>query len=315
VISAVSFGFMALFASWTRDEGLSTEMLLFLRFGLAGAALALWMLARRCRVPRGRDLFMLIFMGGVLYAGMSMCYFHALGPIPAGLVALLLYLYPVIVTVLARILLKERLTRTRSVAIALAVIGLGLTTIGPLVLGEREAASPAPGGAAITPGEALGGVEKPSGADGKATLSIALGIGSALFLSAYVILVGPVTRRAGAAPAATIVMLSAAAVVGTIALTRGDAFPQSPNAWAGALSLAIVSTLIAMTAFLAGLKRIGAVRASTISTLEPITTVVVSALFLHEDFTLVQAIGGALILIAAVIIARSGSVENVKASK
>ena len=59
-------------------------------------------------------------MGGGLYAGMSLCYFHGLRNIPAGLVALLLYLYPVIVTILARLILHERVTPLRLLAIALS---------------------------------------------------------------------------------------------------------------------------------------------------------------------------------------------------
>src|SRR5688572_18030958 len=75
IISAVAFGFMALFAKWARGDGVSTEMLLFLRFGIAGGALALWILIARSRWPRGRDLLLAIIMGAALYAGMSTCYF------------------------------------------------------------------------------------------------------------------------------------------------------------------------------------------------------------------------------------------------
>lgn len=56
IISAIAFGFMALFADWARGDGVSTEMLLFVRFSIAGAALAMWMLFSRTRWPRGRDL-------------------------------------------------------------------------------------------------------------------------------------------------------------------------------------------------------------------------------------------------------------------
>lgn len=299
VISAVSFGFMALFASWTRAEGVTTEMLLFLRFGIAGAALALWMLMRGMRFPRGRDLPLLAFMGGVLYAGMSMCYFHGLRHIPAGLVALLLYLYPVIVTILSRVILKEHLTRTRLVAIASAVLGLTLT-VGPIALQQPHASDSQP----ETIGQLVADQARPA-TDGNVPLGVVLGLGSALLLSIYVIIGGPVAQRVGAIPSSTMVMLSCGAVFGVMALVRGDAFPSSGQAWTGALCLAIFSTLIAVTAFLAGLRRIGAVQASTLSTLEPVTTVIVSAAFLHEDFTPVQMLGGALILTAAIIVART----------
>ena len=287
IISAVAFGFMALFAKWTRADSVTTEMLLFLRFGIAGSALALWMLIARERWPRGRDLLLAIIMGAALYAGMSTCYFHGLRYIPAGLVSLLLYLYPVIVTILARVLLREHLTPTRLLAIALACAGLALT-IGPLAI------------------EALSEMRKTdSASSANAFLGIALGVGCALCYSLYILIGGPVTRRVGAIPASTVVMLAAACVFGAIALPRGDTLPTSLLGWSGAIGLALLCTLLAITAFLAGLRRVGPVQASTLSTLEAATTVAIGAAFLGDSFTPIQFIGGGLILLAAIIIART----------
>jgi drug/metabolite transporter (DMT)-like permease len=280
---------MALFAQWARGDGVSTEMLLFMRFGIAGCALALWMLITRPsrRWPRGRDLALTMTMGGALYAGMSTCYFHALRHIPAGLVALLLYLYPVIVTILARMTLGERISRPRLTAITLACIGLGLT-IGPLALESLREMNAAH-----------------ATSDSNALLGIALGVGCALCYSIYILIGGPVTRRTGAIPSSTVVMLSAAMVFAAIALPRGDALPTSTLGWTGAIGLAVCCTLLAVTAFLAGLRRVGPVQASTLSTLEAVTTVIVGAAFLGESFQAVQIGGGALILAAAIVIART----------
>lgn len=287
IISAVAFGFMALFAKWARGDGVTTEMLLFLRFGIAGGALALWMLMSQSRWPRGRDLLLAIIMGAALYAGMSTCYFHGLRYIPAGLVSLLLYLYPVIVTILARALLHERLTPTRLLAIGLACVGLALT-IGPLALDSIDE---------------MRSVEAGSGSN--ALLGIALGVGCALCYSLYIIIGGPVTRRVGAIPVSTVVMLAAACVFGSIALPRGDTWPTSQLGWSGALGLALFCTLLAITAFLAGLRRVGPVQASTLSTLEAATTVAIGAAFLGDSFSPIQFVGGGLILLAAIIIART----------
>lgn len=287
IISAIAFGFMALFAHWARGDGVSTEMLLFMRFGIAGASLAIGMLFSRTRWPRGRDLLLAMTMGGLLYAGMSTCYFHALRYIPGGLVALLLYLYPVIVTILARVILHEHLTRTRLLAITLACVGLALT-IGPLALESLRELNAAN-----------------TSSSPNALRGIALGVGCALCYSVYILVGGPVTRRAGAIPTSTVVMLAAAVVFATIALPRGDTLPASTLGWTGAIGLAVFCTLLAITAFLAGLRRVGAVQASTLSTLEAVTTVAAGAAFLGEAFSPIQIIGGVLILAAAVMIARS----------
>ena len=292
IVSAVAFGFMALFASWARRDGVSTEMLLLLRFGIAGTALAGWMLATRARWPRGRDAVIALLMGGGLYAGMSLCYFHGLRHIPAGLVALLLYLYPVIVTILSRLILHERIAPMRLLAIVLALIGLALT-VGPLAI------------------EALRNAPIDGGGGRNAVLGIALGIGSALCYSIYILVGGSVTKRSGAIPVATFVMLAATMVFALIALPRGDALPSSMTGWSGTIGLALFSTLLAITAFLAGLQRVGAVQASTLSTLEAVTTVIVGAAFLGDAFKPIQIAGGALILIAAIMIARTQPASTV----
>jgi drug/metabolite transporter (DMT)-like permease len=69
--------------------------------------------------------------------------------------------------------------------------------------------------------------------------------------------------------------------------------------------MAVVATAIPATMFLAGLARIGATRAAIISTLEPATTVVLATLLLGEDLGLLRLVGGAMILAAAVIVARN----------
>ena len=57
--------------------------------------------------------------------------------------------------------------------------------------------------------------------------------------------------------------------------------------------------------FFAGLKRVGPVTASTLSTCEPVVTVVLAALVLRETMDFVQLLGGVLILLAAVTLVRS----------
>ena len=49
----------------------------------------------------------------------------------AGLVALLIYLYPIFVAILATLLLHEPITRAKGLALGLALVGLALT-VGPL---------------------------------------------------------------------------------------------------------------------------------------------------------------------------------------
>lgn len=60
-------------------------------------------------------------------------------------------------------------------------------------------------------------------------------------------------------------------------------------------------------AIFAGLSRIGPTRASTLSTIEPVFTVVLASLVLGERIEMLQILGGGLILIAVVMLARAAT--------
>ena len=128
VISAISFGVMPIFARFAYAAGADPITVLFLRFVLAAAVMISIMLARREPFPRGWVLFGLLLMGALGYAGVSLAYFMALTMTAAGLVALLLYLYPALVMFLSVVFLRERLGLVKLVALFLALAGTTLTT-------------------------------------------------------------------------------------------------------------------------------------------------------------------------------------------
>lgn len=285
VVSACGFGLMALFDHFARGGGANTETMLFLRFGIAGVVLAAVMFLRSERWPRGRTLIILVFMGAVLYVGEAQCYFHGIKHAPSGLIALLLYLNPAMVTAASRVLFRERITPPRVLALALAMVGLALTI---RIGGHTDAAGD-------------------SGSVQTTLTGVLLGSGCAAIYATYLIIGSRVIRSAGALPSATVVIISAACTYLALAIAFGISLPRTGSGWGGVMGLAIFSTVIGITAMLAGMRRIGAVRASTLATLEPVVTAVVGAMFLHERLSLIQMIGGALIIVAAIVMASTGA--------
>ncbi|WP_291994705.1 DMT family transporter [Candidatus Accumulibacter sp. ACC003] len=273
VTSAAGFGAMPIFAKLAYADGVDLPSMLFLRFALAGGAMALLMQWRGIAWPRGRNLWQLLAMGAIGYVGESYCYFAALQYASAGLTALLLYLYPAIVTVLSALLARRRLSALRMSAVAAALFGTGLAVGGSLA------------------GSALG---------------ILLGVAAALIYSVYILVGERVTPVSGAIASATVIMLAAAAVFALIVLWRGAALPASPAAWAAVGSIAMLSTAVAIISFFAGMARLGAADAATLSTLEPVVTVVLAAIFLGEAIGPWQSVGGAIILGAVIVLARAG---------
>lgn len=76
------------------------------------------------------------------------------------------------------------------------------------------------------------------------------------------------------------------------------------DAWGGIVGVGVIATFVAIQAFYAGAHRIGAARASLVSTVEPIWTIVLAGTLFHERLSATQLIGGALIL-AGVVIAQT----------
>ena len=121
--SALCFGSMAIFARMAYASGVDIPTLLLLRFSVASILMWGMLLLKRMRLPKGRGMIILVAMGAVGYAGQAFSFFTALTYASAGLVALLLYTYPAIVTILARLVFKHPLTRIQITAVAIALAG------------------------------------------------------------------------------------------------------------------------------------------------------------------------------------------------
>lgn len=276
--AGIGFGFMPLFKRWVSDAdpGVSTAMLLLLRFSIAAAVLLVVILALRLPMPRGRILGGYILMGCIGYFGEAYCFFGALNYIPGGLVSLLLYTYPAFVTLAAWRFMGERLTAWTLLSLLTASIGMAMTIL-PTLAAEGNPAHA-----------------------GHRWLGVLLGLGTALIYGLYVLFGSVLGKRwNGPLQSSFIVMSSAAAMFLGVALVQGDRLPNAAGAWVGAVTLALVGSVIAITALLAGLAILGPVKTSALSLVEPLSTVVVGAIFLNEHLSPVQLAGGALILAGA----------------
>ena len=81
------------------------------------------------------------------------------------------------------------------------------------------------------------------------------------------------------------------------------------DAWGGIVGIGVVATFVAIQTFYAGAHRIGAARASLVSTVEPIWTIVLAGILFGERLTPIQLVGGALILIG-VVLSQTGSMSR-----
>jgi drug/metabolite transporter (DMT)-like permease len=271
ILSAASFGTLAIFGRFAYTGGVDTITLLFLRFTFAAAFMLVILSIRREKIPQGRELARLSAMGGIGYVAQSFCFLTAIKFASAGLVALLLYLYPVFVAILSTIFLKERITRVKILALSLAVVGISLT---------------------VNP-------------QGGQPLGIILAMFAAGIYSVYIVVGSSVMQKVSAVQSSTVIFTSAAIVFGMMVVINGAQWPHSIGGWAAVAAVATLSTIIPVMTFLAGLKYVSATDASLFSTFEPVVTVFLASLLLDENLPASVLLGGGLILVAGLIAVRN----------
>ena len=270
IISAASFGTLAIFGRYAYADGVDTFTLLAIRFLSAAALMAVFLFLRRESLPRGPVLYQLIGMGALGYVGQSFSYLSAIRFASAGLVALLLYLYPAFVALLSALILKEKFTGLKVGALLLATLGAALTA-------------------------------NPQGGD---PTGILLAIAAAAIYSIYINVGAGVLKQVSAVQSSTVIFASAGIVYAGLTLAKGGHPPHSASGWWAMGAIIIVATVIPVVTFLAGMKRIGPTNASMLSTFEPVVTVLLAAILFGEALSAVTLIGGGLILVAVLLLAR-----------
>ena len=276
-ISAASFGTLAIFGRFLYADGMDTFTMLFLRFGISASIMTFILILRKEPFPRGRILALLIGMGALGYVGQSFSYLSAIKYASAGLVALLLYLYPMFVFILSVIFLREKVTWAKVAALVLALVGTALT-VGPA---------------------------------GGQFLGIFFAIFAAVVYSVYIIVGADVTKHVSAVQSSVVIFASAGAVYGMLTAVNGAHLPASSSGWWSMAGIVLLATVIPVVTFLAGLERIGPTNAAMLSTLEPVITVLLAAWLFAERLEPLTMVGGGLILVAVVVLTRSemGQVE------
>jgi drug/metabolite transporter (DMT)-like permease len=295
VISACAFGSGALFAKPVYAAGVGWHVLMAWRFGIGAALAWLWVLANpraRAGLRRMSGRAIAFALGlGVLYTGNASTYFAGLETVSASLAALIVYIYPAIVAVIS-LRLGQPLRGWRAwTALGLALAGVALAVASP--------------SATTTPPPLTG---------------LLLMLASPLIYSIWIVLAArlsgedreDVGRESGAGVdpigAGAVMLLATATTFWVTALAFGrPVLPaQIPGAaWFGIAGIGLVSTFIAVQAFYAGAHRIGAARASLVSTVEPIWTISLAGLLFGESLSPIQLIGGALI-IGGVVLSQTG---------
>jgi drug/metabolite transporter (DMT)-like permease len=283
LVSAACFGVMAIFGKFAYEAGVSPTALVLVRFVLA-AVLLLALLRLRPALRSGpgspagsgrlsgRLVLTALGLGAVGYATQATLFFAALERTDASLVSLVFYTYPALVTLAAALLGRDRLSPRRIAALGIASGGTLLVLLG-------------------------------AGGPSFDVLGVGLAFATAVTYTAYILVADGVVHRVPPVVLAALVMTGAAVALGVRALlTGGVDLGFGPAGWFWIACIAVVSTVVAMLTFFAGLRRTGPSTAAILSTFEPVVTTALAALTLGELLTPVQLAGGALVLGSVVVL-------------
>lgn len=281
ILSAACFAALGVFGKLAYDADVSVLTLLTVRFAMAAAGFGLLtVIVPGARVRMDRRLVLIAFgLGSVGYAAQAGLFFAALEHVDISLLSLLLYTYPAFVTVAAILLGRDRVTQRRVAALTAASAGVALVLVG------------AGGGTA----DAIG---------------VTMGVGAALTYTAYILVADTVIQDAP--PIAFSAVIAAGAFLTFAAISLGSGrldLGFGAAGWGWLACIAVVSTIFAVLAFFAGLRRVGPSNASIISTVEPPLTVLLALLVFGERLGAVQLLGGVLVL-SAVVVLQAGSTDG-----
>jgi drug/metabolite transporter (DMT)-like permease len=265
LLSTVCFSIAPPIARVMYDLGLNPTTMLFVRFAITLAVIGVTA-HRRLRIERGG---LLIALGGGLATGVSMlAYFWALTRMAASIASMVFSLYPL--AVLAVLALRgEKFTHRHLVR-----LGLGLTGVYLLI---------GPGGAVDWVGVLL------------VLLAICTSSVQSVFIQWYL--------REYDGFAITFYMVVGIQTVVALRWLMEGASLSVPGwaGWLGIITLAVVSTFLSRLFWFGSVRHLGSGQVAMLVPLETLLTVVWSILFLGETLSPTQALGGALILLSALL--------------
>ena len=229
----------------------------------------------------GRTAQATLVLGMVLGASLNLAMFLAFDRTTVALALLGFYTYPAMVAALSGLLGREPLDAARVVALGLALVGMVAVVLGGL--GSTEAVRV----------DALG---------------ILLGLAAAGFQATFVLTSrGFAAVRADVAMGAILVGSAIVAVVVSVATDGPAALLQplaSPSVVVLLVAVGLFAAALPSVLFLTGIRWVGPVRAGILMLFEPVVGVALAALLLREGLQPAQFVGGATILVAALIVQR-----------
>lgn len=271
IVSAICLGTLAIWIKMGLALGMEPVQIVQYRFFFGALLLFSWLGLTRpglLRISR-RGLVKALILGGMVYPVQSMLFATALETLPASTTSLIYYLYPLPTTLWAALFLKLRPGRVVALSLFLVLAGSGL------VFHDAFARELDPAG-------------------------MGFAVACMAVFSVYLTLIQLFIRTDEARRISVYVILFAGLVFTAVSPPTG--LPGLPlRGWLVALGLGLIPTALAVSLVYRAVERVGSAYLSIFSTIEPVTTVLLSALFLGENVQAIQVAGMGCIVVGIVL--------------
>ncbi len=271
IFSALLYGILPAFTAIAYRGGINGITLTFLRSAISLPLLYAIIKADKRNIKLSKkqlkDVSLLSIFGGVLPI---LALYLSYNYISTGLATTLHFVYPIIIVISSAVLYHEKISRVTLSAVVIATIGIFMFT-------DVNAAADKTG--------------------------IILAILSGVFYSFYVMFMD----RSGLYKVDYVVLTFYLAVIMSVSMLafgvmiHGISFDIAPLSWGFSVLISLVVTLGAMPLLQIGIKYEGATTAGILSTIEPITSIIIGAVFLGEIIGAGQIMGVALILMGVLM--------------
>lgn len=276
-LAGVLYGFLGYLGTNLIQANISISSMLFWRFFVAGCWMLFFVFKKYYKNGSfvqidKRTLIFTFFLGALGYAGSSGFYFIASEYTGTGLAMVIFFSYPILVMLFSWIAYQQKINLLTWILLIVMIMGLYLlqdSTTHPLN-----------------------------------TLGIFFAVFSAVCYAFYVLGSKNFSSIKIDSTLLTVVVCFGCALIFLISALTTHSFsaPHTAKSWLDLLALGILVTAVPIQLVLEGLKHISSMRASIISVLEPIVTVCVGILLLHESVSFIQILGVLLILASTLLV-------------
>lgn len=272
LLSAIVFGAMPFFAFHLNKEGINSTCLVFYRSAFSLILLLIILKLKGCPILPNREDFFKIMLLGLGAALTPLLLFNSYNHLSSGTATAIHFSYPLFVLLGNWIFFKQKPSLIENICILLTMIGL-------LLISNFSMSTSIQG--------------------------FLLSIGSAITFAFYVLyldrskmaIVNPYKLQFYMNTFTSLFMLIYCSATDQLVT------PRSNQGWYLAIAFSLVVVFGATIPFQLGIRKIGAQKASILSTAEPISSLLFGVILLGERFNITQLLAIAIIIMASTIIA------------